>query len=180
MLLATGRLRKALHSTLQPEAARNFRPIQEKAARTVITDILSEPEKFQSHVQTYAATVGPCSCFVRSPVLALDTDVYCLHNKIVVNLGYGRQDKARYSDPDIQKIIVGAERLGAVLRPGAWKIDSFPWLKCKRKCLSELSGSKRNRLSIRASLYRRSWIPQSTQGMGSGGTCTVSQRTGEC
>lgn len=53
----TGRLRKALHSTLQPEAARNFRPVQEKAARSVITDILSEPEKFQSHIQTYAATV---------------------------------------------------------------------------------------------------------------------------
>ncbi|KAK9898731.1 cytochrome P450 [Cystobasidium minutum MCA 4210] len=98
------RLRKALHSTLQPEAARNFRPVQEKAARTVITDILNDPEHFLSHIQTYAAT-------------------------IVVNLGYGRQDKARYSDPDIQKVILGAERLGAVLRPGAWKIDSFPWLK---------------------------------------------------
>lgn len=56
---------------------------------------------------------------------------FCHLLQIVVNLGYGRQDKARYSDPDIQKVILGAERLGAVLRPGAWKIDSFPWLKCE-------------------------------------------------
>lgn len=124
-----GRLRKALHSTLQPESARNFRPVQEKAARGVITDILSEPEKFQEHISTYAATVCPILIDYATAVFVLTGISTC--KQIVVNLGYGRQDKARYSDPDIQKIIVGADRLGQVLRPGAWKIDSFPWLKCK-------------------------------------------------
>jgi len=98
------RLRKALHNQLQPESARQFRPVQERAARVAITDILDDPANFQSHIKTYAAT-------------------------IVVNLGYGRSDKAKYSDPDIQKVIEGADRLGQLLRPGSWKIESFPWLR---------------------------------------------------
>ena len=52
------RLRKALHHTLQPDAARNFRPVQEKAAKSVITDILEDPDNFQQHIQTYAATAS--------------------------------------------------------------------------------------------------------------------------
>jgi hypothetical protein len=59
-----------------------------------------------------------------------------------VNLGYGRQDKARYSDPDIQKVIVGADRLGSLLRPGAWKIESFPWLRCKHYIALVAFGSR--------------------------------------
>lgn len=134
----------------------------------MITDILSEPEKFQSHIQTYAATV--------STLYGPNLDDSSLMSRfaslqIVVNLGYGRQDKAQYSDPDIQKIIVGADRLGQVLRPGAWKIDSFPWLKCNSTIF--IYGVRQDILICYRLLHRCPWIPQSTRTMGSRRARTV-------
>lgn len=107
--LTPGRLRKALHQPLQPQAARNVRPVQEQAARDVVLDILDDPAAFQSHISTYAAT-------------------------LVVHMAYGRTDRARYSDADIQEVIEGSKRLGTVLRPGAFKVEAFPML--KRECVA--------------------------------------------
>ncbi|RSH78675.1 uncharacterized protein EHS24_002404 [Apiotrichum porosum] len=98
------RLRKGLHNPLQPNAARDLRPMQEKGAREVILDILDTPLDFQSHIQTYAAT-------------------------LVVHMAYGRQDRARYSDPDIQKVITASERIAVFLKPGSFRIQQFPWLR---------------------------------------------------
>lgn len=51
------RLRKAIHNQLQPQAARDFQPIQEQAAQDVVRDILADPDAFQSHIRSYAATI---------------------------------------------------------------------------------------------------------------------------
>jgi cytochrome P450 len=98
------RLRKGLHNALQPSAAKQIRIVQEKGAREVILDILESPQDFQYHIQTYAAT-------------------------LVVNMAYGRTDRARYSDPDIKKVIVASERIAVFLKPGSFKIEIYPWLK---------------------------------------------------
>lgn len=98
------KLRKSLHHPLQPNAAGDLRPFQEKTARHVVLDILEHPESFQSHISSYAAT-------------------------LVVHMAYGRTDRARYSDKDIKKVVESGQNVGVMLRPGAYKLDAFPWLK---------------------------------------------------
>jgi len=98
------RLRKALGAALAPSAARHIRVTQEKTGRDLIQDILAEPDKFAEHINTYAAT-------------------------LVVNIAYGRTDRARYSDPDIALNLQYGDRLGKVLLPGTFWIQSFPWLR---------------------------------------------------
>lgn len=98
------RMRKALHNRLQPNQAVELRAYQQQSARTVILDILKDPEQFQNHIATYAAT-------------------------LVVHMAYGRTDKARYTDPDIAGIVENGQRIGSMLRPGEYRLDAFPWLK---------------------------------------------------
>lgn len=98
------RMRRALHALLQPTRAAELRSYQEKAARHVILDILASPDLFQSHISTYAAT-------------------------IVVHMAYGRTDRATYTDDDIAAIVENGSRIGQMLRPGAYRLDAFPWLR---------------------------------------------------
>lgn len=98
------RLRKALHAPLQPQSARELRPLQEGIARSAALDILRDPSRFQDHIQSYAAT-------------------------LVVHMAYGRRGRAYYSDPEIREVVEGSKRLGITLRPGAFAIESYPWLR---------------------------------------------------
>ncbi|BEJ15681.1 hypothetical protein CspHIS471_0502860 [Cutaneotrichosporon sp. HIS471] len=97
------RMRRALHSLLQPAQSAELRPYQEKAARGVVLDMLNGGT-YQDHISTYAAT-------------------------IVVHMAYGRTDRAHYSDPDIAGIVENGDRLGQLLRPGEYRLDAFPWLR---------------------------------------------------
>ncbi|CAK9781616.1 cytochrome P450 [Cutaneotrichosporon oleaginosum] len=96
------RMRRALYSILQPAQATQLRGYQERVARGVVLDILGGGE-FQDHIRTYAATIS-------------------------VHMAYGRMERARYSDPDIAKIVENSARFGNFLRPGGSKLDAFPWL----------------------------------------------------
>ncbi|GHJ87894.1 hypothetical protein NliqN6_4296 [Naganishia liquefaciens] len=98
------KLRKALHSHLQPQSAKTYEAIQERAAKRVLSDIISAPQGHQEHIKTYAATV-------------------------VLNIAYGRTEKVSYSDPDIQLVNRCGDRLGQTLRPGSFKVESLPWLR---------------------------------------------------
>ncbi|GMK55690.1 hypothetical protein CspeluHIS016_0207460 [Cutaneotrichosporon spelunceum] len=97
------RMRRALHSLLQPAKSAELRPYQEEAARRVVLDILNGGS-YQDHISTYAAT-------------------------IVVHMAYGRTDRAHYTDPDIRGIVENGDRLGQLLRPGEYRLDAFPWLR---------------------------------------------------
>ena len=98
------KMRKAMHYQLQPAQSKTFEPLQVKSAITLLQDILKAPDHFQEHISSYAAT-------------------------IVVNMAYGRQDKATYKDPDVAKIIQVSLRIGKILRPGAYLVESLPFLR---------------------------------------------------
>lgn len=105
------RLRNALHQPLQPASAHDLRTVQERLAIALVSDILSDSEHFQNHIHTYAAS-------------------------LVVQMAYGRRGRARYSDPDIAKVIEGGARLGTLLRPGSYStINTYPCLRFLPGCL---------------------------------------------
>ncbi|KAJ9096005.1 hypothetical protein QFC21_005369 [Naganishia friedmannii] len=88
----------------KPQSAKSYEPIQERAAKRVISDIMSLPDGHQDHVKTYAGN-------------------------IVLNIAYGRTEKVSYSDPDIQLVNQCGDRLGQTLRPGSFMVESLPWLR---------------------------------------------------
>ncbi|KAJ3489919.1 hypothetical protein NLI96_g1776 [Meripilus lineatus] len=98
------RLRRALHSQLQPSAAKEYQPLQYKHAKQCILDILHEPEQHMGHVRRYAASV-------------------------ILSLVYGKKTPTRFSDPEVVAMNLSMKRIADCLRPGACLVDRFPFLK---------------------------------------------------
>ena len=46
-----------------------------------------------------------------------------------MSVTYGKTTPTLYSDPEVQQINRGTERLGDTLRPGAYLIESYPWMR---------------------------------------------------
>ncbi|KAM0753441.1 cytochrome P450 [Meredithblackwellia eburnea MCA 4105] len=98
------RLRKALHQGLQPKAASSYEPLQEAAARTMLSNILQKPDDFQIHAKTYAAS-------------------------IIMTLAYGKTTPTTYTDEAVLAVNRAGHRLGGAMRPGAYLVESFPILR---------------------------------------------------
>ncbi|KAM5534989.1 hypothetical protein V8D89_011362 [Ganoderma adspersum] len=98
------RLRGSLHAILQPQASIAYVPIQMKHARNYVLDILDAPEQHLTHAKRFAASV-------------------------IMSVTYGKTTPTSYSDPEVQQINKGTARLGDTLRPGAYLIESYPWLR---------------------------------------------------
>lgn len=98
------KLRKALHSHLQPSVAVQYRPMQLKHALNVILDILRDPEHHIDHARRYAASV-------------------------VMTMTYGKTEPTYYTDPEVQEILLHGTRLGSVIPLDYHQVDRFPILK---------------------------------------------------
>lgn len=48
---------------------------------------------------------------------------------VIMSVTYGKTTPTSYSDPEVQQINKGTARLGDTLRPGAYLIESYPWLR---------------------------------------------------
>ena len=46
-----------------------------------------------------------------------------------MGITYGKTTPTSYSDPDVKQINKGIERIGYAMRPGAYLVDSYPFLK---------------------------------------------------
>jgi len=46
-----------------------------------------------------------------------------------MKVAYGKDTPTSATDPDVQKVLQTVDILREVLRPGAYLVDSFPWLK---------------------------------------------------
>ena len=55
-----------------------------------------------------------------------------------MSVTYGKTTPTSYSDPEVQQINKGTARLGDTLRPGAYLIESYPWLRYVPGMTSEL------------------------------------------
>ncbi|KAG2745979.1 cytochrome P450 [Suillus brevipes Sb2] len=99
------RMRRALHTHLQPKAAVAYQPLQMSHAKDTVLGILDDPHSdFQKHVLTYAATT-------------------------IMKIAYGKTTSTSATDPSVVEIRHFVKAVSAVVRPGAYLVDSIPWLK---------------------------------------------------
>ncbi|KAG0708706.1 cytochrome P450 [Suillus ampliporus] len=98
-------MRRALHTHLQPKAAEAYRPLQTSHAKITILDILDDPYNFQNHVTTYATTT-------------------------IMKVAYGTTAPTSATDPEVIEVRQLIKMSSIILRyPGAYLVDSIPWLK---------------------------------------------------
>ncbi|KAG1807819.1 cytochrome P450 [Suillus subaureus] len=98
------RMRRALHSHLQPKAAEAYQPLQTSHAKNVVLGVLDNPHNFRHHVVTYAAT-------------------------IILKVTYGKNTPTSATDSEVIEALQMMKRFIEVLRPGVYLVDSIPWLK---------------------------------------------------
>ncbi|KIK44571.1 hypothetical protein CY34DRAFT_10981 [Suillus luteus UH-Slu-Lm8-n1] len=98
------RLRRALHSHLQPKSAHAYQPMQMSQAKFVILSILDDPDNFQNHVTTFAATTS-------------------------MKVAYGKTTPTSATDPEIIESRQLTRRFRVILRHGHYLMELIPWLK---------------------------------------------------
>ncbi|KAG2133748.1 cytochrome P450 [Suillus clintonianus] len=98
------RKRRALHSHLQPKAAEAYQPLQMSYAKSVVLNILDDPDNFQNHAVTYASAT-------------------------IMKVAYGKTTPTSATDPEIREIRQLFKRFRFILRPGFYLVDSIPLLR---------------------------------------------------
>ncbi|KAG1899819.1 cytochrome P450 [Suillus fuscotomentosus] len=93
-----------LHMHLQPKSAETYEPLQMSQARSLILNILDDPSNFQNHAISYAAAT-------------------------ILQVAYGKTSLTSATDPEVKEARHLISRLRTVLRPGAYCVESIPWLK---------------------------------------------------
>ncbi|KAG2039358.1 cytochrome P450 [Suillus americanus] len=98
------RMRRALHSHLQPKAAEAYQPLQMSHAKNIVFGVLDNPHNFRHHVITYAA-------------------------RIILKVTYGKNTPTSATDPEVIEGLQMMRMFVEMLRPGIYLVDSIPWLK---------------------------------------------------
>ncbi|KAG1804670.1 cytochrome P450 [Suillus subaureus] len=98
------RMRRALHTHFQPKAAEEYQPLQVLHAKKMVLDILEDSSNFQNHAATYSAAT-------------------------IMKVAYGKTTPTSATDPEVIEALQHIQRLRTALRPGAYLVDSIPWLK---------------------------------------------------
>ncbi|KAG2360674.1 cytochrome P450 [Suillus spraguei] len=98
------RLRKAVHTHLQPKAAEVYKVMQRENATIFILDMLNDPKNHQKHAQRYAASV-------------------------ILRVTYGKSVPTANTDPEVVRIHRVMEHFQVVMRPGAYLVDRVPLLR---------------------------------------------------
>ncbi|EGN99632.1 hypothetical protein SERLA73DRAFT_179742 [Serpula lacrymans var. lacrymans S7.3] len=98
------RMRRAVHTHLQPKAAETYEPIQMDNAKNTIFDLLDSPDKYTLHARRYAASV-------------------------IQKVAYGKTTPTSGTDPEVQHVRLSLDRLRHAMRPGQYFVDTFPFLK---------------------------------------------------
>ncbi|KIK44576.1 hypothetical protein CY34DRAFT_10983 [Suillus luteus UH-Slu-Lm8-n1] len=98
------RFRRALHSHLQPKSAEAYQPLQMSQAKTMILNILHDPDRFQDHAGTYAAAT-------------------------IMKVAYGKTTPTSATDPEIREARQLIRDFRKILHRGRYLVDLMPWLK---------------------------------------------------
>ncbi|KAG1795220.1 cytochrome P450, partial [Suillus variegatus] len=115
------RMRRALHTHLQPKSAEEYQPLHMSHAKNMVIIILEDPVNFQNHVATYAATT-------------------------ITKVAYGKTTPSSANDPEARLVRENFQLLRQTLRPGAYLVDMIPWLKYLPRYAQELKcGFERNK-----------------------------------
>ncbi|KIK74639.1 hypothetical protein PAXRUDRAFT_60329, partial [Paxillus rubicundulus Ve08.2h10] len=98
------RLRKTMHTHLQPKAAEAYQDIQRDAAKEAIIDILNDPDDHIRHFQRFAAAV-------------------------ILRVAYGKSTPTSNDDAEVVRLAKDFEHIRAVIRPGTFLVDRIPFLR---------------------------------------------------
>ncbi|KAG1856694.1 cytochrome P450 [Suillus subalutaceus] len=98
------RMRRALHSHLQPKAAEAYQPVQTSHAKDIVLGVLDNPQDITHHAITYAATT-------------------------IMKVAYAKNTPTSGTDPEVVEMLQMSRMVARILRPGAYLVDSIPWLK---------------------------------------------------
>ncbi|KAG0708197.1 cytochrome P450 [Suillus ampliporus] len=98
------RMRKALHTHLQPSAAEARQPLQMSHVKDTILDILDDPYNLQSHVTTFIAAT-------------------------MTKFAFGKTTPTSATDPEVIEANQFARLTSEASRPDAYLVDLIPWLK---------------------------------------------------
>lgn len=98
------KIRRALHSQLQPSTAGQHKPIQFRAALDVVLDVLHAPAEHIDHARRFAAS-------------------------LIMTMTYGKTTPTHYGDPEVEEINVHNTRLGKVVPAGLHIVDNYPMLR---------------------------------------------------
>ncbi|KAI9573125.1 cytochrome P450, partial [Boletus coccyginus] len=98
------RFRKAIHTHLQVKAVEMYKDTQFEHAMALILDILDDPKNHQRHAYRYSIS-------------------------IILRITYGKPGVMSINDPDFVQAGQGAAHFIEGMRPGAYLVDRFPWLK---------------------------------------------------
>ncbi|KAG1754216.1 cytochrome P450 [Suillus lakei] len=116
------RMRRALHTHLQPKAAEAYQPLQMSFAKNTVLNILDDPSNFQTHVISYAVTT-------------------------ILTVAYGKATPTSAADPEVRAVRQLMTVFRTVLRPGAYWVDTIPWLRYLpwygRKLKSEFESNRK-------------------------------------
>ncbi|KAK0199583.1 cytochrome P450 [Desarmillaria ectypa] len=108
LLLQSGerlkKFRKALHTHLQAKSAKDYEPLQMYYAVHIVRNIAKKPAKHMNYAKEYAAS-------------------------FILSLAYGRMGSVDVSDSEIVAIRRSLKRVGAAVRPGAYMVDEYPFLR---------------------------------------------------
>ncbi|KAG2358689.1 cytochrome P450 [Suillus spraguei] len=98
------RMRRALHTHLQPKAAETYQPLQMSFAKNTVLNILDDPSNFQNHAISYAVTT-------------------------ILTVVLGKATPTSAADPEVKAVRELMSVFRTVLRPGAYWVDTIPWLR---------------------------------------------------
>ncbi|KAG2121266.1 cytochrome P450 [Suillus clintonianus] len=98
------RLRKAMHTHLQPKAVEAYQAMQRENAMSFILNMLDDPKNHQKHAQRYAASV-------------------------ILRVTYGKSAPTANADPEVIRIHKVLDHFQVVMRPGAYLVDRVPLLR---------------------------------------------------
>ncbi|KAG2121715.1 cytochrome P450 [Suillus cothurnatus] len=95
---------RTIHTHLLPKAAEAYQPLQISYAKNTVINILNDPHNFQDHARTYAAATS-------------------------MKIAYGKTTPTSATDPEVKRVTELADKVRTALHPGAYLVDSIPWLK---------------------------------------------------
>ncbi|KAJ6534454.1 cytochrome P450 [Mycena vulgaris] len=116
------KMRRALHAYLQPKVLDSYYPVLQREARRHILDIIDDPVHHMEHARRYSASV-------------------------VLTTTYGKMATS-YQDPLIGAINRCLMVLNLVMRPGVWRVDSFPFLRYIPGYLRPLRDAHKEELNL--------------------------------
>uniref|UniRef100_A0A0W0F7D6 Putative cytochrome P450 n=1 Tax=Moniliophthora roreri TaxID=221103 RepID=A0A0W0F7D6_MONRR len=122
----------------------SYSPVLMKTARQHMLDIVEDPDRHQDH----AKRLAPLSyLYPRLAVHPYPVENIRYSASVVMALAYGKIPKS-YEDPEVQAVNRCLTRLGFTMRPGAWKVDVYPFLRYIPGYLKELKDGHAEELGL--------------------------------